>query len=274
MSRTAPRCASRATASACNATLRQYAAATHHQHEGADPPSRARPATCRRGPTWWSTAGTTTACASLGPTCRRGSARPTPATTAMPTKPADWAAAAIERWHGPERKGFQTYAGAFQAAWADEPGRRRAARGGRVGRGHAGVRARRRPGRAGLPRVGLDHRPRPDRVSPIPIRWCASAPSTCSRPRRPAQIWPLAAPLLSDPSRGVRLRAVALLAAVPSGPPAARRPRPVRTRRRRVRRRPAAQRRPARVALRARHVLRPARPGRGGGGRISGGARG
>ena len=30
---------------------------------------------------------------------------------------ADWAAAAIERWHGPERKGFQTYAGAFHAAW-------------------------------------------------------------------------------------------------------------------------------------------------------------
>src|SRR5205085_121455 len=37
-----------------------------------------------------------------------------------------------------------------------------------------------------------------------------------------AQAWPLAAPLLSDASRGVRLRAVALLAAVPtaSQPPA------------------------------------------------------
>jgi len=31
-----------------------------------------------------------------------------------------------------------------------------------------------------------------------------------------AQIWPLAAPLLSDPSRGVRIRAASLLAAVPT----------------------------------------------------------
>ena len=31
-------------------------------------------------------------------------------------KPADWAAAAIARWHGPDRKGFQTYAAAFNAA--------------------------------------------------------------------------------------------------------------------------------------------------------------
>ena len=31
-----------------------------------------------------------------------------------------------------------------------------------------------------------------------------------------AQIWPLAAPLLSDPSRGVRIRAASLLAVVPT----------------------------------------------------------
>jgi Flp pilus assembly protein TadD len=38
----------------------------------------------------------------------------------------------------------------------------------------------------------------------------------------PAQIWPVVSPLLSDPSRGVRIRAVARLAAVPtaSQPPA------------------------------------------------------
>jgi hypothetical protein len=33
---------------------------------------------------------------------------------------AEWAAAPIERWHGPERKSFQTYAAAFHAAWADQ----------------------------------------------------------------------------------------------------------------------------------------------------------
>ena len=34
---------------------------------------------------------------------------------------AAWAAAAIEKWHGPVRKGFQTYAEAFHAARLDEP---------------------------------------------------------------------------------------------------------------------------------------------------------
>ena len=32
-----------------------------------------------------------------------------------------WAAAAIESWFGPNRKGFQTYAPAFAAAWRDSP---------------------------------------------------------------------------------------------------------------------------------------------------------
>ncbi len=34
---------------------------------------------------------------------------------------AAWAAAALERWHGPARKGFQTYAEAFHAARLDQP---------------------------------------------------------------------------------------------------------------------------------------------------------
>jgi predicted CXXCH cytochrome family protein len=39
-------------------------------------------------------------------------------------KAPDWAASNIERWHGPNRKGFQNYAEAFRAAWngsADAP---------------------------------------------------------------------------------------------------------------------------------------------------------
>ena len=32
-----------------------------------------------------------------------------------------WAAAAVERWHGPNRKGFQNYAEAFHAAWTEQP---------------------------------------------------------------------------------------------------------------------------------------------------------
>ena len=35
-------------------------------------------------------------------------------------KPAQWAAVAIESWHGPDRKGFQRYAQAFDAAWSDQ----------------------------------------------------------------------------------------------------------------------------------------------------------
>ena len=54
------------------------------------------------------------------------------------------------------------------------------------------------------------------RASPIPIRWCGSARSTCWSSARRKQIWPLAAPLLSDPVRGVRIRAADLLAAVPA----------------------------------------------------------
>ncbi len=37
---------------------------------------------------------------------------------------AAWAAAAVERWHGPVRKGFQTYAEAFHAARLDDPSAR------------------------------------------------------------------------------------------------------------------------------------------------------
>src|SRR5262249_62413964 len=34
-------------------------------------------------------------------------------------KSAQWAASAIEGWHGPNRKGFQAYAEAFDRAWTD-----------------------------------------------------------------------------------------------------------------------------------------------------------
>src|SRR3954447_10855169 len=35
-------------------------------------------------------------------------------------KPAEWAASAIERWQGPEQKGFQAYGEAFHAAWTNQ----------------------------------------------------------------------------------------------------------------------------------------------------------
>ncbi|WP_291547946.1 tetratricopeptide repeat protein [Bosea sp. (in: a-proteobacteria)] len=39
-------------------------------------------------------------------------------------KPANWAAAAVERWHGPQRKGFQTYADAFHRSRTGDPSSR------------------------------------------------------------------------------------------------------------------------------------------------------
>ena len=44
---------------------------------------------------------------------------PNACNTCHADKSAQWAADAIERWHGPARKGFQNYAEAFQASWTD-----------------------------------------------------------------------------------------------------------------------------------------------------------
>ena len=63
----------------------KYAAAAHNHHEAVNPPSPARRVTCRRAPTWSSIRGTITVCAFRGRTCRRSSARPTPATIATRT---------------------------------------------------------------------------------------------------------------------------------------------------------------------------------------------
>ena len=173
-------------------------------------------ATCRRAPTWWSTRATTTASASRGPTSRPRSARRTPATTATPTRPPAWAAAAIERWHGPERKGFQTYAKAFHAAWNGGADAARLL--GEIAVGSQ--RAARSPARARSPSSGPFSRQAtssslaPD--SPTPIRWCASARSRCSTAHRRTASGRCCRRCCRIPSRGVRIRAVALLADVPA----------------------------------------------------------
>jgi Flp pilus assembly protein TadD len=138
-------------------------------------------------------------------------------------KPPEWAAAAIENWYGPIRKGLQNYAEAFRAAWA---GRNEAAALlGKVAADRgvpALVRARAlaefapslSPTNFNLAREGLSD---PDPIVRIgALDMLASAPA--------AQIWPLVSPLLSDSSPGVRIKAVALLAPVPTTdqPPAER----------------------------------------------------
>ena len=203
----------------------KYAAATHHHHAGINPPLAC--ASChmpvrtymvvdRRHdhsfrvprPDVSAKVGTPNAC-----------------NDCHADKPAQWAASAIERWHGPNRKGFQNYAEAFQAAWADQadaarllaavaddataPTFARASALAELGPYVA-------PSNLDLARAGMSD-PDPmvrigalDMLDRVPVN----------------RLWPLVSPLLSDSSRGVRIRAAALLAAVPaaSQPPADREP--------------------------------------------------
>jgi predicted CXXCH cytochrome family protein len=130
-------------------------------------------------------------------------------------KSPEWAAAAVERWFGPDRKGFQTYASAFASAWADRP--------------DAGTL---------LASVATDaHAPDIARASALAELAPRVSPASVDLARRsladrdpmvrigamdmlaqvpPEQVWALVAPLLSDPVRGVRMRAALLLAAVPA----------------------------------------------------------
>lgn len=129
-------------------------------------------------------------------------------------KSAQWAADAIERWHGTDRKGFQNYAEAFQASWTDRtdaatllamvaasPTAPAIARASALSELHSRV----SPANIELGRKGL--------ADPDPMVRIAALDMLHGLPGD--RIWPLVAPLLSDPSRGVRIRAVSVLAAVP-----------------------------------------------------------
>ena len=129
-------------------------------------------------------------------------------------KSAQWAADAIERWHGPVRKGFQNYAEAFQASWTDRPDAAMLlavvaasptapaiARASALSELHSRV----SPTNIELARKGL--------ADPDPMVRVAALDMLDGLPGD--RIWPLVSPRLSDPSRGVRIRAVSVLADVP-----------------------------------------------------------
>jgi predicted CXXCH cytochrome family protein len=134
---------------------------------------------------------------------------------------AQWAAATIERWHGPNRKAYQKYAEAFDAAWADradaatllaavaaDPNVSAFAR----ASAFSALEPYLDPSTLELTRAGLS--------DPDPLIRIGALDMLGGVPAN--QLWRVVAPLLSDSSRGVRIRAVALLAAVPSAgqPPA------------------------------------------------------
>jgi tetratricopeptide (TPR) repeat protein len=125
-------------------------------------------------------------------------------------KTAEWSAAAIELWHGPNRKGFQNYAEAFHSAWNEEAdaakllaivaGDRNAPAIARAGALNE-LGSRVTPAMLSLARASL--------VDPDPMVRIGALDMLRDLPLD--QRWPIAAPLLSDPIRGVRIRAVSLL---------------------------------------------------------------
>ncbi|MBR0714595.1 cytochrome c3 family protein [Bradyrhizobium liaoningense] len=126
-------------------------------------------------------------------------------------KPATWAAQQVESWFGPERRGYETWARAFDAAW------------GEAADGQALLAAIAGSGDVpGIVRASaLAELPAPDMDL---IRRGLSDPDPLVRlgaldgleGAQADQLWPLASPRLSDPVRGVRIRAAELLAAVPA----------------------------------------------------------
>jgi Tfp pilus assembly protein PilF len=129
-------------------------------------------------------------------------------------KPPEWSAAAIERWHGPNRKGFQNYAAAFHSAWNDEadaakllavvaadrntPAIARAS-------AMSELSTRLTPVTLGIAKTSL--------ADPDPMVRIGALDMVQDLPLD--QRWPVASPLLSDPIRGVRIRAVSILSDVP-----------------------------------------------------------
>ena len=130
-------------------------------------------------------------------------------------KTPQWAAATVEHWFGPDRKGFQIYGAAFHASRADQPDAAAFLAAVAADRNAPAV------ARAGaLDELAL-------RVSPANISAARTALTDLDPMVRigaldmldnmPAgQVWPWVAPLLSDPVRGVRIRAASLLAGVPT----------------------------------------------------------
>jgi len=128
-------------------------------------------------------------------------------------KSPEWAASAVETWFGPNREGFQTYAEAFHSAWADQPDAATLLAALAADQNiPAFVRASAltelapslSPSNGALARAGL--------TDPDPMVRIGALDMLQSVP--PNQIWPIASPLLSDSSRGVRIMAASLLAVV------------------------------------------------------------
>ena len=129
-------------------------------------------------------------------------------------KPAQWAATTVEQWFGSNRKGLQTFGAIFHAARTDQadaaallsvlasdksvPAVARAS-------ALSELAPRISPANIGIVRTGL--------ADPDPMVRIGALDALENVPA--SQAWQWVSPLLSDPVRGVRIRAVSLLAPVP-----------------------------------------------------------
>lgn len=130
-------------------------------------------------------------------------------------KPAQWAAEAVEQWFGPDRKGLQTYGPAFHAARADAPDAAKLLDA-TVANKNAPAVARASALSELAPRVSPTNieAARAGLADPDPMVRIGALDMLENVPA--GQIWAWVSPLLSDPVRGVRIRAASLLAAVPT----------------------------------------------------------
>ena len=130
-------------------------------------------------------------------------------------KSAQWAADAIARWYGPERKGFQNFANALHAARSELPEAAALL--------HQAVSDPQTPGIA----MATAYAEMPRYLTPAlvaDLKHALADPDPIVRIGAlhgfdgvaPHQRWMLASALLTDPVRAVRIEAVALLAALPA----------------------------------------------------------
>lgn len=130
---------------------------------------------------------------------------------------ADWAAAAIERWHGPTRKGFQTWAKAFHDARSGDP----AAREQLIALAEAPavpavVRATAVSELRGFPSTESDEAVATALADPDPLVRIAAIQGQAGQPLDVR--WRRVSPLLADPVAGVRIEAAGQLADQPLAP--------------------------------------------------------
>ncbi|MDZ3836056.1 MAG: tetratricopeptide repeat protein [Rhodospirillales bacterium] len=128
---------------------------------------------------------------------------------------AAWAAAAVERWYGPSRKGFQTWTEAFAAHASGKPeagalllALAKDATAPAIARATAYENLGAYPGRNAVASAERDLR------AADPLLRLGALRSL--RPYPPAILWPLVSPLLEDPVLAVRIEAATLLADAPA----------------------------------------------------------